>query len=392
MIKFDINELKDCTIIDEIAEIENYSCKFFYDETNNNRKLWLKELDFNSPINEDFVIGGVMHFGETTNADVEKLKQIIKLQKNSKELKCRHVAGRNGFLDCLRSKKVYSFLKWLYDSDLYVHYSNVNNLYFAIVDIIDSVVDDVDILAYGWEGINLIKSDFFRFVTSNYEDVYELLYNSNYPNIESNNVKAFCEKLLNIIEMQEDISFGLECFRQSLKKAKNREDLVFLRDNPESTILENYSIFYLRPIYTFKNACHTFDRECQIEKDLEGIELYDGENKITNYTFVESEDNMLVQISDVIVGLIGRYFTFVNSLEFKETLDLEKNLSDFQMETLSLFAMIILKSEKKCRIFLHSCESMDEYAKSANILELGSKFHLRKMINEFIKKKQQEQH
>ena len=127
-------------ISNELKVFDNRKCTFYYDESNNIRKLWLDENDFNAPIDSDFVLGGVMYFGDKSTADVDSLKTKLRLQKSAKEMKFKHISKAKSFLECLNEEKVLFFLQWLYDSDLYIHFSNVNNLYFAIVDIIDIIM------------------------------------------------------------------------------------------------------------------------------------------------------------------------------------------------------------------------------------------------------------
>lgn len=67
-------------------------CTFYYDETNNIRKLWLKDDNFNAPIEKDFVLGGVMHFGDKITLNLENLKQQIRLQKSANEIKFKHIS------------------------------------------------------------------------------------------------------------------------------------------------------------------------------------------------------------------------------------------------------------------------------------------------------------
>lgn len=385
--KFDVNDFrKDFRIESIIKEFDRYECKFFYDETNNGRKFWLREDGFNSPIDEDFVIGGVMHFGKESNADVEELKRLVNLQKTAKELKSHHIMGNNKFLECMSLKKINKFLSWLEKSDLYIHYSNLNNFYFALTDIVDSVVDDCDIDIYGEEGILLLKSELYKFSKKNFEEVYTLLYKYHYPNIEDADIKKFFENMLQIIDSYNETSFNLEYLKQFLKKAMKKKELIFLKDNPESIILENYLLFYLSPICKFKNAYHTFDNIYEIEEKFREIEIYDGTKKLVNYKFVNSVDNLLIQVSDVVVGLIGKYFTFINRTTIKDIKDLENVLTDFQKLNLYLFAKIIIKSQKKCLIFLHSVGSMNENIKSSSVLEMARVMNLKRIAKDFLNK------
>lgn len=160
---------------DELRMFDNKKCTFYYDESNNIRKLWLDENDFNAPVDSDFVLGGVMHFGENCTADVTALISKLQIQKSAKEMKFKHINKSKNFLECLSEDKVMVFLQWLLESDLYVHFSNVNSLYFAIVDTIDEQ-------AYIPFSFNM-KNELYSIARKNYKDFYSLLSSCNYPNV-----------------------------------------------------------------------------------------------------------------------------------------------------------------------------------------------------------------
>jgi len=88
-------------ISSELKVFDKQKCTFYYDESNNIRKLWLSEDDFNAPIDSDFVLGGVMHFGDKSMADVDSLKSQLRLQKSAKEMKFKPISKANAFLECL---------------------------------------------------------------------------------------------------------------------------------------------------------------------------------------------------------------------------------------------------------------------------------------------------
>ena len=79
---------------------------FFYDETNNCRKFWLKDSDgcFNSDYNKDFVLGGVAFEDKRPNVSLEDFKRLLKLQNNVTELKFATVYKgniiKNLIMDC----------------------------------------------------------------------------------------------------------------------------------------------------------------------------------------------------------------------------------------------------------------------------------------------------
>lgn len=352
-------------ISSELKIFDNQNCTFYYDESNNIRKLWLDENDFNAPVDSDFVLGGVMHFGNTTTADVDALKNNLRLQKSAKEIKFKHISKANSFLECLNEPKVLIFLQWLYASDLYVHFSNVNNLYYTVIDIIDSI-EETSYIPFLFQ----MKNELYKLIRNNYQDFYKLMVCYNYPNIDTSKIADFYNHIIGYIDKNyEEIPFTLEILRQGLKVARKQKELAFLQGNTEKTILDNYFPFYIRPIGVFPNAKHIFDNEYKIEEIFDKYDFYNGENKLENYTFVNSKSIPLVQVSDCIIGLLGKYYTYINSIDMYQARSLFTTLSDNQRKVLRIFAQLILKSERLSKLLLNSTESIEEHDISSFILQ-----------------------
>lgn len=368
--KINLSIFRELLLSDEFEDIrsdlkkfDKCDCYFYYDESNNIRKLWLKEDGFNAPIDSDFVLGGVMHMNRHFSANIDELMNQLRLQKSTKELKFKHVSKSKDFLGCLSEHKVQIFLQWLFHSDLYVHYSNVNNLYYAIVDIIDSI-DESAFIPFNFQ----LKNELYKIAVKNYNKFYELLITYNYPNIATSNISDFYQQLIDFIESVDRISFEAELLRQGLKNARRQNDLVFLQGNPERTVIENYFPFYIRPIGVFSNGQHIFDNEYSIESQFNDYEFFQGEHKVANFSFVDSKDDPLVQVSDCIVGLLGKFYTYVNQIEVSEAYRLMEILTSTQKSTLKLFAQVIKKSEDKSKLLINSSESLEEHEVGAVIL------------------------
>ena len=354
-------------ISNELKLFDNRKCTFYYDESNNIRKLCLGKDDFNAPIDKDFVLGGVMHLEDESKADIDTLKSKIRLQKSAKELKFKHITKANTFLECLNEEKVLFFLQWLYDSDLYIHFSHVNNLYFAIVDIIDSVVVDKSMYV---QHIFEIKNELYKLVRKNYRDFYNLLVYCNYPNINSKDIRRFYNHILGYIDNYcvDFSSDFMKNLRQLLKDATKQKELIFLKGNSEEAVIEDYFSFYTRPIAILHHAEHTFDNEYEIEKIFVKYDFYDGDIKLENYKFVDSINSPFVQVSDCIVGLLGRYYTYINNIDIHQACQLPTILSERQRKTLRVLAQLIMKSEKLSKLLIHSTESIEEHEISSFII------------------------
>lgn len=341
----------------DLSIFDNKECYFYYDESNNIRKLWLDENDFNAPVYSDFVLGGIMHFGNTCNADVDKLKSVLRLQKSANELKFKHISRQKHFLGCLSEPKVKLFLQWLFQSDLYVHYANINNLYWAIIDIVDTIEESGYIPFYFH-----MKNELYKLARANYLDFYQLLVKSNYPNITSSEIAPFYQGIIELIDTNyNELSFELEVLRQGMKAARKQSELVFLHGNTEKTVIDSYFPFYMRPIGVFPSAQHIFDNEYLIKEQFDKHELLYNGKKVDNYYFIDSKDNPLIQVSDCIVGLLGKYYTFINGISIREARQMLNTITPEQKSTLSLFAKLLKKSEDCSKLLFNSSESIEEH-------------------------------
>ncbi len=223
MVDFEIGEIRKFTkMLAPIADFDG-ALSFYYDETNNIRKFYVRDNDFNSTFTANFVLGGLVHEGIAPN--VQPLIESFRLQKTTKEVKFKHIA-KGSFLDCIKSKKLELFLQFIKDSNLYIHYSSLNILYWAIVDIVDSAIENSDISKkLGFQFSNHLKNDLYKLSRLEIDSIIKIFYSFKYPNIKKESIIPFIEALNFVFEEYintEEFHFGLESLRQILKEAKKQ--------------------------------------------------------------------------------------------------------------------------------------------------------------------------
>jgi hypothetical protein len=370
MIDLEISEIREFTkMLAPTADFDSVFT-FYYDETNNIRKFYVKENDFNYTFTSNFVLGGLVHLGQAPN--LQPLIDSFKLQKTVTEVKFKHIASGD-FLDCLKSEKLKLFLQFLKDSDLYVHYSSLNILYWSLVDIVDSaIVSSEASRQLGPQFSNHLKNDLYKLSRLEIDSVIQLFYKYEYPNIKSDFVLPFIEELTSLFQDYIDtpeFHFGLESLRQILKEAKKKGSLPFIQDEDDYILLNDLSQFYLRPIYLFKNSTHIFDNEDSISEILKEYKILDGEDEIKNYTFVDSKTEQLIQLSDIFVGLMGKLTNYLNTSS-REKIDNDfQALTANQQANIDLLIEVIDKSHEKNIGFLHNTDSFEEMSKMERIRE-----------------------
>ena len=116
---------------------------FYYDETNNCRKFKLdpnKPEGFNSyeAVINDFILGGVA-VQPNKYLDFDALKHELGMEHN-KELKLAHFFRTDDFLYNMGSKQVSTLLRWILENNLMLHYFAINNVYEALIDLVDETL------------------------------------------------------------------------------------------------------------------------------------------------------------------------------------------------------------------------------------------------------------
>ena len=162
---------------------------FYYDESGNCRKFSLTDAGFNNTdaLKGDFVLAGVAHEGRSFDIDVPSLYAALDYKEGQKELKFKHLFHNSkDFQSFIGSKRATGFLEWLIRSGLYIHYSALNNLYYSLVDIVDSLWEThPQWLMYMWG----IKGALYDFVIEHQDEVIDIFIRHTYPNVKD--VSAF---------------------------------------------------------------------------------------------------------------------------------------------------------------------------------------------------------
>lgn len=373
MINFDVSSIREITNMLLPTADFNASFTFYYDETNNIRKFYVKENNFNNSFMTNFVLGGLVYEGQ--KPDIKALFDRLNLQNNIKDIKLKYIA-KGEFSQCLKSKKLNCYLKYLLDNNLYIHYSSVNLLYYSIVDIVDSIIINSEVeRQLGVDFVNLLKNELYKLIKLEIESVIKLFYEFRYPNIKKESVLKFIERLTLIVEKyinEQEFSFILVCLKQIIQESKQKK-LPFIMDEKDYILLKDFSNFYLRPIYLFKNSNHIFDNEDTVSAILGNYKIVDGSEEIKNYSFVDSQSDLLIQASDIFVGLIGKLTKYINTSSKEKIANDFGSLSKVQRNNINLFIDLIDKSYNKNICFLHSIDSYEEFKKIQLIREIRNR-------------------
>lgn len=338
--------------------------QLYYDETNNIRSLTLEELGLNVLGNQAFVIAGVALMPGCKISGWDQLRKLLRIQPSAKEIKFEHVA-KGGYEDALGSRKLALFMQWLLDQKIMIHYSTMDPLYWSVLDIIESMQTDdrMQLDEYHSE----LKNELHHAVLQDLEGFLSLLYSFSYPDVPREQVRPFLEAVRKFVDgcLPEDRNAATFLLRRILNFAARLPglELTFLHNNKPGALIDNFSTQFMQCMYTFKNAVHVFDRETFIEKALAPFELRDGEYRL-NYRFADSKAEVGIQLSDVVAGLIGRHFTYLQDHSLTELMRRKAGFTEVQQDNLTRLRTLIDRSDAFSDGLFHALMPWDTHFKN----------------------------
>ena len=319
--------------------------KLYYDETNNFRKFYLKEDGWNcEALNLFYVLGGLaIEKGQVV--DVNTLLTKLQFQKGIKEIKFKNmVLNAKNFPEILSSNRIDAFLSWLLDNNVKTHYQVMNFIFFALSDIVDAAMEQY-LAIYDKDMVLLLKSALYEIVKQDIDHFVKVLFTYGYPDVTD--TKGFMNEFLPYIEDylikvdNESEAFFVAYLLQIIKAAARQDNLAILHNAKSNIIFEDLSSAYLMEGCRFPNAELIFDQEPNVEQRVTA--------KGSNVLFVDSKDNIFVQLSDVTVGLISKYYNFLEEAE-----DITKsvnNLTAIQINVLRKLVLQLVKSVQYNQLF-----------------------------------------
>ena len=360
MVRINVEDQKDTVWKLNGIKPFNEEMTFYYDESGNCRKFYLTDNGFNDleAIKGDFVLAGIAHNGKSYEIDLVSLHEALEYKEGQKELKFKHLYHNSAdFVSFMGSKRATEFLEWLDKSGLYIHYSALNNLFYSLVDIVDSLWETHPMcIMYFWD----IKNALYDFTIEHQDEVIDILIRHTYPNVKD--TVSFCYELCALISEYNDDSiynpgFFLELFRQMLKAAGKMGKLPFIQDNEPNMLIKEYYLFYLERCEIFSKSIHIFDEEKAVENKLSNIQLYEHGKMLNHYKFVESHENIFVQISDMIAGLLRRLFIFLDEKSIGEIKSLAEKFNENQINNFNILWRLISRSDEKSPLLIKNANT-----------------------------------
>lgn len=338
---------------------------FYYDETNNIRRFHIAQNGLNIKEPQIFVLAGIVYKGSKRDLKVDKLKQRLELQKSTVDMKLKHLS-RGDFLEILKSKKIEIFFQWILEENLLIHYYAMDIFYYAIVDIIDSVLFCDRKYSSLIPNHFVIKNDLYKIFSVDIGNTINIFKNYSYPDINKHKKTDFIKEIKNLLERNSDLipNDNFHMLRNVLEYAIKLNTLPFIEDNEPYILIKDFAYFYMIKILIFKNSFHIFDDEKNVEELINTKLFINEEQSIKNYKFVNSKYETGIQIADIIAGLLGKYFNLLRYTDIRELKKLVSNFTQQQKNNLVALNKIMDYSYAESQGFLHFLVSLEDIEKS----------------------------
>ena len=353
----------------------------FYDESNNYRKVCLKEGKLNIREDNNFVIAGITDDNDRFDYSLDDLKEKIGIHQGSiTEIKAKHIFTGD-FLDAIESPKMLSFMKFIEEQKYPVHISTVNILHWVAIDIVESVMEQIDmreiVMSLQHEDVEMIEKLYgippmgsFDIETTkvclmNYaqrkqvsllldlircdrQSFVDLLAKHNIPRVSD--PKGFIRDLRDLyfrnkdkIDVSLTITESDELFFEKNFCEKHAGHLQYIQIGESNELISKFLTFYMYVPQHMIKCTHYFDNENTIQESF--MSLQPQEFPGININFLDSKDDLRIQISDVLAGFFAKFSTFIDNNTTPFLIQTKKGLSKQANEVLSLLKKALIRSD-----------------------------------------------
>ncbi|MEZ2142259.1 DUF3800 domain-containing protein [Bradyrhizobium sp. DN5] len=180
----------------------------------------------------------------------------------------------------------------------------------------------------------------------------QLFHAFGYPGLAPEGRRPFLDKLIEIVERNSGVlpDFNAMVLKSVLKAGRALASLDFIEGYPPNLFIDEFSTFFQGRIAIFKNFAHIFDMEKIVRERLLKAPLTSNGKPVTNFRFADSKDEPGLQISDVIVGVMGKMHTYFTNTGPEEVAADRAALVGPSLENAQLLSGMISAShaEKYC--------------------------------------------
>lgn len=127
------------------------------------------------------------------------------------------------------------------------------------------------------------------------------------------NRKPFLNELIDLLESHRAVlpEFNFMMLKGVLQAGRTLDILEFIEGYPANLLIEDFSTFYLNRIAVFKFSTHVLDMEECIRTEMLTTPLASEGKPVANHRFADSKTEAGIQLSDIVVGVLGKMHTYL---------------------------------------------------------------------------------
>jgi hypothetical protein len=210
-----------------------------------------------------------------------------------------------------------------------------------------------------------LKADLTALLRANLLETTSLFYRYQYPDLAPENRKPFLNELISMLEQSDDVlpEFNSMMLKGMLQAGRNLPSLDFIEGCTPHLLIRSFTHFYLNRIALFKHSSHILDMEDSIRDDLESMTLLSGGQPVKNFRFADSKSEPNIQVSDIVVGLIGKMYSYFAGTTHDAVCAARASLIGTSLKNAELLRDLIDTSHEANIAFLHHVTSKNEIDK-----------------------------
>lgn len=339
------------------VKLKKINRTFFFDESNNIKKgrIGVEKDNVLDLEHLCFVLGGIAIKEEI---NFEELLKYVGARQIPIDAKFSFFAFKHTeFIEAIKQPRLRKFFEYLLIHDILVHFDVLHYMHFAMVDILDSLIqeDDANQKAAFMYYLPL-QSAMTEVLYCDYNLLHDIFCKYEFPNVPTKKANDFVNEILELythnlqyFDMNDIDNFPKELLRQIIKAKRDRTNMYFLEDNISFEISSGVFTNYLSRMIEIKDK-KCFDNEQSIINELQAM---DGTYKEKlNVTFDDSMNNRNIQICDAICGFVARLYTFLGKNSLEDIVIFASNLKceNEEYKTLKVFFDLMTKSDKEYNV------------------------------------------
>lgn len=345
------------TFKNPFVKLKKIGRTFFFDESNNIKKgrIGVEKDNISDLEHLCFVLGGIAIKEEI---NFEELLKYVGARQIPIDAKFSFFAFKHTeFIEAIKQPRLRKFFEYLLIHDILVHFDVLHYMHFAMVDILDSLIqeDDANQKAAFMYYLPL-QSAMTEVLYCDYNLLHDIFCKYEFPNVPTKKANDFVNDILELythnlqyFDMNDIDNFPKELLRQIIKAKRDRTNMYFLEDNISFEISSGVFTNYLSRMIEIKDK-KCFDNEQSIINELQAMD--EAYKEKLNVKFDDSKNNRNIQICDAICGFVARLYTFLGKNSLEDIVIFASNLKceDEEYKTLKVFFDLMTKSDKEYQV------------------------------------------